>query len=87
MTNEQIIREAISDSVRANEIVHCEITSVSGEIHDLVTSTYAGEWDSNSLGLDDDGCEMVDVYSLESDSPSALDWRICVRSVKDANDA
>lgn len=70
MTNEQIIRDAISRSMSRNEIVNCEVSNVaSDDIHDLVTATELGEWDYNEEG------RVLDVFSLDSNKN---EWRIKV---------
>lgn len=76
MTNEQIIREAIGRSISHNEIVSCEVTDVSSdEIHDLVMATETGEWDYSEENRDEEGREVLDVYTLEHNKHQ---WRIKV---------
>lgn len=76
MTNEQIIREAISRSISHNEIAHCEVTGVaSDEIHSLVMATETGEWDYSQENRDEDGREVIDAYSLDG---NPRQWRIKV---------
>lgn len=74
--NETIIRDAISRSISHNEIVHVTIdeddTCV---IQELVSATITGDWDYSDENRDDDGREVLDVYSL-SEAPDQ--WRIKV---------
>jgi len=83
MTNEQIIRDAISRSMSRNEIVHCEVSNVaSDDIHDLVMATELGEWDYRE-NYDEEGREVLDVYTLDSNKN---EWRIKVALVNGKND-
>lgn len=76
MSNEQIIRNAISRSISHNEIVHCEVSDVaSDEIHSLVMATETGEWDYSQENRDEEGREVLDVYTLDG---NANEWRIKV---------
>ena len=76
MTNEQIIRDAISRSISRKEIVHCEVSSTDcDDIHFLVTSTELGEWDYSQENRDEEGREILDVYSLDGNKN---EWRIKV---------
>ena len=76
MTNEQIIREAISRSISHDEMVHCRIEAEDTcEIHHLVDSAQTGDWDYVEGTLDEDGLEVLDVYSCASARQS---WRISV---------
>lgn len=74
--NEIIIRDAISRSISHNEIVHVTIdeddTCV---IHELVDAAVTGDWDYSDENRDDEGREVLDVYSL-SEAPDQ--WRIKV---------
>jgi|JI9StandDraft_1071089.scaffolds.fasta_scaffold174712_1 hypothetical protein len=71
--NEQIIRDAINRSISRNEIVRCEVSG--GEIHSLVTATETGEWDYSQENRDEEGREVLDVYTLGTGSNG---WRIKV---------
>ena len=75
MTNEQIIRNAISRSMSHNEIVHCEVSVASDDIHNLVMATETGEWDYSQENRDEEGREVLDVYTLDG---NAHEWRIKV---------
>lgn len=77
----QIIRDAISRSISHTEIVHVTIEG-NDDIHELVTAAYAGEWDYSDENPDEDGNQVLDVYSLESESDS---WRINVTIVGASN--
>lgn len=79
MSNEQIIRNAISRSISHNEIVHVEISETdTSEIHDLVSATQHCHWDYSDENADDDGHAVLDVYALEE---AADQWRIKVTFV------
>ena len=78
MSNEQIIRNAISRSISHTEIVHVTIDGDSSEIHSLVMSAVTGEWDYSDENRDDEGHEVLDVYALEE---AADQWRIKVTFV------
>lgn len=73
--NEEIIRNAISRSISHTEIVHVTIDGDSSDIHSLVGSAVTGEWDYADEGRDDEGREVLDVYSLDG---AADQWRIKV---------
>ena len=73
MTNEQIIRDAISRSISHNEIVHVEIDG--GDIHELVSATVSQDWDYSEENRDDEGREVLDVYSTDD---AGDEWRIKV---------
>lgn len=76
MTNEQIIRDAISRSISRNEVVHCEVSGTDcDDIHHLVTATELGEWEYNRENCDEEGREVLDVYTLDSNKN---EWRIKV---------
>lgn len=75
MTNEQIIRDAISRSISHGEIVHVTIDGDSSEIHSLVSATQHGDWDYSDENRDEEGREVLDVYSLDE---SGDQWRIKV---------
>jgi hypothetical protein len=74
--NEQIIRDAISRSISHTEIVHVTVDeSDTCRIHELVDSAVTGDWDYSDENRGDDGCEVLDVYSL---AEAADQWRIRV---------
>lgn len=76
MTNEQIIRDAISRSISHTEIVNIEIDESNiDRIHDLVAATTGESWDYSSENCDAEGREVLDVYSLDDASDQ---WRIKV---------
>lgn len=76
MTNELIIRNAISHSISHNEIVNVEIDETdTSAIHDLVSATQHEHWDYSDENDTEDGRRVLDVYSLE-ESPNQ--WRIRV---------
>jgi len=78
MTNEQIIREAISRSISHDEIVHVEVNRA-GDTHDTiwdaVSSSVSQDWDYSEENRDEEGREVLDVYSLEE---TADQWRVKV---------
>jgi hypothetical protein len=79
VVNEEIIRGAISRSVSHNEIVHCDIcNATSDDIHSLVMASQTGEWDFSQENRDEEGHEVLDVYSLDSEDDQ---WRIKVTIV------
>ena len=71
MSNEQIIRDAISRSISHTEIFHVEINGDSGEILELISSTMPDHWDYTIS--DYEGVDRMDAYSLEE---SRDQWRI-----------
>lgn len=76
MSNEQIIRDAIDHSMSHNEIVHCEVRGVETyDIHSLVMATESGEWDYSQENHDEEGREVLDVYTLPDNNDQ---WRIKV---------
>jgi hypothetical protein len=84
MSNEEAIRSAISRSISHDEIVHCEVSDVATEeIHSLVMASQTGEWDYSQENRDEEGREVLDVYSLDG-SPDA--WRIKVTFLKGDSD-
>ena len=68
MIIEQVIRQAINDSVKSNEIIKCEIDGTYTDLQNAVTATHTGEWDAN-----DELDGSTDCYSLGGD-----EWRIRV---------
>ena len=75
MNNEQAIRNAISDSIAKGEIKHVTIAADSSEIQQLISATVASSWDFTDCNPDDEGREVVDVYSVDG---SADQWRLYV---------
>lgn len=74
--NETIIRDAISRSISHNEIVHVTVDEADTcRIHELVSATVCIDWDYSDENRDDDGHEVLDVYSLDGDHDQ---WRIKV---------
>ena len=72
MTNERIIRDAIGQSIRRDEIVHRKIHADSSDIHELVGATVAAHWDYADENRDESGNEVLDVFSTEARDS----WRI-----------
>ena len=75
MTNERIIRDAIGQSIRRDEIVHRTIHADSSDIHELVGATVAAHWDYADENRDEDDNEVMDVFSTEE---AGDPWRIKV---------
>lgn len=73
MNNEQIIQDAINRSISHTEIVHVTVDSDSGEILELINATILSDWDYTQDNRDDEGNEVLDVYSLAG---SREQWRI-----------
>ena len=71
--NEEIIRDAISRSISHTEIVHVDLDCDSSDIHSLVGAAVTGEWDYSEENRDDEGREVLDVYSLDCEADQ---WRI-----------
>lgn len=74
--NEQIIRNAISDSISKSEIMHVTIDSDLSEIETLILATVHSHWDYTYCKSGDEGQDFVDVYSLEEAKDQ---WRIYVK--------
>jgi hypothetical protein len=78
MTNEQIIREAISRSISHDEIVHVKINGDSGDaltvIHHIV------DCEVDYAMCDYEGIDTLDVWGYDEDAmPGEMLWRLAVR--------